>query len=453
MPQQERNDHTRRDFLKASTGAAAGAMLIPAAGVYAQSSSEVKIGMIGCGGRGSGAADQALSTNKSVGPCKLIAMADAFEDRAKSARENLKNEHGEKVEVPDDHIFTGFDAYKKVLDSGCDVVILATPPGFRPIHFAAAVAAGKHVFMEKPVATDAVGIRSVLETAKIAKQKNLKVSVGLQRHHQAQYIETVKRIQDGMIGDLTLMRVYWNDAGVWVRPRAALAEAKKKAGGGELTEMEYQMRNWYYFNWLCGDHINEQHIHNLDVANWIKKGPPASAMGMGGRQVRTGIDNGEIFDHHAVEYTYADGTKLMSQCRHQPNTWKSVSEHAHGTKGWSDVSAGRITVNGGETWGYKGASKGKEPNPYQVEHDVLFDAIRNNKDQNEAEYGATSTMTSILGRMATYSGQEIKWEDAIKSDLNLQPEAYTWDTLPRSLPDKDGRYRIPMPGDKTYRAF
>ena len=453
MPQH--TNHTRRDFIKGSAGAiaaasAAGALLMPASGVFAQTSAEVKVGLIGCGGRGSGAANQALNTNNSVGPVKLVAVADAFEDRAKQAIGNLKNEHGEKVDVPADRIFTGFDGYKKVLEAGPDVVILATPPGFRPMHFEAAVKAGKHVFMEKPVATDAPGVRKVLEVARLAKEKNLKVGVGLQRHHDPKYQETVKRIQDGAIGDTVLLRVYWNNGGVWVRPR--------KEG---QSEMEYQMRNWYYFNWLCGDHINEQHIHNLDVANWIKNGAPVSAQGQGGRQVRTGVDHGEIYDHHMVEFTYADGTKMLSQCRHQPNTWKSVSEHAHGTKGTSDVSGGRISVAGGEEWRYKG----KRVDPYQVEHDVLFDAIRNNKPHNEAEYGAHSTMTAIMGRMATYSGQEIYWDTAaankagkkgdevmaaLDSKLSLMPDSFEWDAKPKSLPDAEGRYRIPMPGDKSY---
>ncbi len=463
MPQQERNEFTRRDFMKASAVAAAGAMLIPAAGVYAQSSAEVKIGMIGCGGRGSGAVNQALTTNSTVGPCKLIAVADAFRDQADRAINALKGEHGEKVDVGD-RVFTGFDAYKQVIEAGPDVLVIATPPGFRPIHFEAAIKAGKHVFMEKPVATDAVGVRKVLETAKLAKEKNLKVGVGLQRHHQAKYIEAIKRIHDGAIGDITLLRAYWNGDRPWVRPRAKLADMKKKAGGGELTEMEYQMRNWYYFNWLCGDHINEQHIHNLDVVNWVMNGPPVRAQGVGGRAYYEGPDQGEIFDHHMIEFTYGDGTKMLSQCRHQPNTWTSVSEHVHGTKGYADLSGGMIQANGAEPWRF-----GKDKaDPYQVEHNDLFTAIRNNTPYNEAEYGAHSTMTAIMGRMASYSGVEIFWDTeaakkankdpksvalALESTLDLQPEKYDFNALPKSLPDKDGLYRLPKPGDKSYKAF
>ena len=439
--------HTRRDFLKHSATAAAAtsvaASLLRAPGAYAAADDTIKIALIGCGGRGSQAAVQAMST---TGPTKLVAVADAFEDNAKHAVENIRGSVGDKVAVTPETTFHGFDAYQKAIDAGADVIILATPPGFRPMHFEAAVKAGKHVFMEKPVAVDAVGVRKVLETAKLAKEKNLKVGVGLQRHHDPRYIEIVKRIQDGAIGDLALLRVYWNGTTPWVRAR--------KPG---QTEMEYQMRNWYYFNWLCGDHINEQHIHNLDVANWIKNGPPMTAQGQGGRQVRTGLDHGEIYDHHFVEFTYPDGTKMLSQCRHQEHTWTSVSEHAHGTKGYAEPSAGYLTTKDGSgDWKYKGA----RPDPYQIEHNVLFDAIRTNKPHNEAEFGATSTLTAIMGRMATYSGQEIFWDQAaakkagrgdkaavaMESTIALVPERYAWDAKPPTTPDANGRYPIPTPG-------
>jgi predicted dehydrogenase len=430
------HNSSRRDFLKGSAGivagaAAAGAILLPQGGVYAAGADEtIKIGLVGCGGRGTGACGQALKTK---GPVKLVAIGDAFEDNAKGALRTLKNDPqlSERIEVSDDKIFHGFDAYKQVIDSGVDLVILATPPGFRPMHFEYAVEKGKNIFMEKPVAVDAPGVRQVLAAAEKAKQKNLKVGVGLQRHHSARYNDTIKRIQDGALGDLVLLRVYWNDAGVWVRPR--------KPG---QTEMEYQMRNWYYFVWLCGDHINEQHIHNLDVANWVKGAYPAKAQGQGGRQVRTGKENGEIYDHHFVEYTYPDGTVMLSQCRHQPDTWRSVSEHAHGTKGTADISGFRMTMRDGTEW----RSRERGGDDYQVEHDHLFDAIRNNKPYNEAENGAKSTMTAILGRMCTYSGQEIKWDDAINSKIALRPDGYTFDSKPPTTPDAEGWYPIPMPG-------
>src|SRR5947209_9327347 len=375
---QSSSHHSRRDILKASAviaGAAAGGFVARSA--YAASSGEtIKVGLIGCGGRGTGAAGQALSTE---GPVELVAVADAFEDQAHNAVNGLKQKFADKperVKVTADSMFVGFDAYKKLIDSGIDLVIIATPPGFRPIHFEYAVEKGKNIFAEKPIATDAGGVRRFLEAAAKAKEKNLKVGIGLQRHHQAPYIDTVKRIQDGALGDLILMRAYWNGTRPWVRQREKLIEAKRKATKNPeatLTEMEYQMRNWYYFTWLCGDHIVEQHIHNLDVINWVKGTHPVMAQGVGGKQVDTGPDSGQIFDHHMVEFTYADGTKLLSECRHMQNTWQSVSEHAHGSKGSADISRFQFEMRDGSKW--KSTAKGKDP--YQQEHDDLFHAIRN----------------------------------------------------------------------------
>jgi predicted dehydrogenase len=286
--------------------------------------------------------------------------------------------------------------------------------------------------MEKPVATDAPGVRRVLAAAAEAKKKNLRVGVGLQRHHQPGYLETIRRLHDGAIGDIHTLRVYWNDGGVWVNPR--------KPG---QSEMEFQMRNWYYFNWLCGDHICEQHIHNLDVGNWVKNAYPVKARGMGGRQVRTAKEYGEIYDHHAVEYFFADGSTMFSQCRHIRGAWSSVSEHCVGTKGNSDVSGHIIRATGSEAWRYRGT---KNVDPYQQEHDDLFAAIRDGKEYNEAFNGAKSTMTAILGRMATYSGAEISWDDALNSQIDLFPETLAWDALPKSLPDENGFYKIAVPG-------
>ncbi len=422
------NKFTRRDFLKTTSTVAIGGTIVGslAGKVFAGNDDTLKIALIGCGGRGSGAADQALNTSGSV---KLVAVADAFPDRLKSSLEHLKNQHKDKVEVPEANQFVGFDAYKQAI-ALADVVILATPPGFRPIHFEEAVRQGKHIFMEKPVAVDAPGVRRVLAAAQEAKKKNLKVGVGLQRHHQLGYLETMKRLHDGEIGDIISMRCYWNGGGVWVRPREA----------GQ-TEMQYQMRNWYYFNWLCGDHINEQHIHNLDVINWVKQSHPIRCHGLGGRQVRTGIDHGEIFDHHAVEYEYADGSRLFSQCQHIQGCWSSVSEHVVGTKGKCDV--GGHIIQGANAWKFKTSGA---RDPYQQEHDDLFDAIRNNKPYNEAENGAHSTMTSIMGRMATYSGKVIDWDEALNSKIDLMPKVFAWDANPPTLPDKDGRYPIAVPG-------
>jgi len=431
------NERTsRRDFMKTSTVAAVGTGLVGGLALspraYAAGSDRIRIGLVGCGGRGSGAAHQALSTKGNV---QLVAMADAFEDQLQSSLRNLQRQfesQPERVAVEPDHQFTGFDAYEKLLASPIDLVILATPPGFRPIHFEAAVKAGKNIFTEKPLGVDGPGVRRVLAANEHAKEKNLKIGVGLQRHHQVEYVETIDRLKSGAIGDILAMRVYWNDGGVW-EPRKSRQQVK--------SEMEYQMRNWYYYTWLCGDHIVEQHIHNLDVANWIKGDHPVRCWGIGGRQVLTDKRYGEIFDHHVVEYEYPDGSRCFSQCRHQPACWNSVTEHAIGSKGTADVSAYKIK-SGGDEWRYRG----RHSQPYQVEHDDLFAAIRANRSYNEVDNGAASTMTAIMGRMATYSGKKVDWDAALNSQIDLMPERFAFDAEPRNLPLPDGSYAIPVPG-------
>ena len=430
----------RRQFVKTSAAATAvaataGGILLPQlsarASAYAAGSDTLKVAVIGCGGRGAGAADQALSVKQDV---KLVAMADAFKDRLDESYENLKKKHGTsgRLDVPEEHKFVGFDGYKQAI-ALADVVILATPPGFRPIHFEEAVNAGKHVFMEKPVATDAPGVRKVLEMAEKAKQKNLNVVVGLQRHYQPSYLELMKRLHNGEIGEITGGQVYWNSSGVWERPREP-----------QQTEMEYQMRNWYYFTWLCGDHIMEQHIHNIDVANWAKQAYPVKAQGMGGREVRTGPDHGQIFDHHYVEFHYEDGTMINSQCRHMEGCMNKVSESFVGTKGraTTDNNTEITDLKGNSLWRHRGKN---DPNPYQIEHDRLFAAIANGEVINDAENGAKSTMTSLMGRMATYSGKVIEWEEALNSNISLMPQRFSFDANPPVMP-VEGRYPVPVPG-------
>jgi predicted dehydrogenase len=300
------------------------------------------------------------------------------------------------------------------------------------MHFEEAVKQGKHIFMEKPVATDPAGVKQVLAAAAVAKQKKLNVVVGLQRHYQNSYRELYKR--KNLIGDITSAQAWWNNDGVWVKPRQA-----------NQTEMEYQMRNWYYFNWLCGDHITEQHIHNIDVVNWFKGAYPVKAQGMGGREVRKGKDHGEIFDHHYVEFEYADGSILNSQCRHQPKTMSRVDELLVGTKGRIQCGAAKIVDPKGKVL-YQFDKKG-ENNAYQAEHDELFAAIAKGVYKfADAENGAYSTMTSVLGRMATYSGQVVQWDQALNSGLNLQPKVYAWDAMPPVLPNQDGFYPVAIPG-------
>jgi myo-inositol 2-dehydrogenase / D-chiro-inositol 1-dehydrogenase len=396
---------------------------------HAAGSDLLKIALVGCGGRGTGAASQALST---AGVTKLVALADVRPEQLEKGLNALKSKHEDQVAVPPKHQFTDFDGYQKAI-ALADVVILASSPGFRPIHFEEAVRQGKHVFMEKPVATDAPGIRRVLAAAEEAKRKNLKVGVGLQRRHHAAYLEIVKRIQDGAVGDIMLLRAYWDGGsrdGVERLP-------------GE-TEMHYQIRNWYYFTWLSGDHIVEQHVHNLDVVNWIKGAHPVRGQGMGGRQVRNAKRHGQIFDHHFVEFEYADGTRMLSQCRQIPGCWPTVSEHVQGTKGSADLLSAQFIIKGANPWRYP--NKKTQSDAYQQEHDDLFAAIRNDQPYNEAELGANATMTAILGRMCTYSGQQIAWEDAFNSKIELLPKVFSWDAEPPVLPDANGFYPVAMPG-------
>lgn len=436
----QKNDSSRRDFLKTSTAAAAaGSVLSSLNAVQAAHTSydeTVRLGMIGCGGRCTGAADQAMNTE---GPTKLVAMCDAFDDRLQGSLKTLQRKHKDKVDVPAERQFVGFDGYKKLLESDIDLVLIATPPGFRPVHFEAAVAAGKHVFAEKPVAVDAAGIRRFLKAAEESKKKDLLVQIGLQRRHERAYMETMKRLHDGAIGDIVAARAYWNGGGVWTRNRQP----------GQ-TEMEYQMRNWYYFNWLCGDHIVEQHIHNLDVINWLMGGAPVKAQGQGGRQVRTSKEHGEIYDHHFVEFTYGDtqwgnNVTMLSQCRHIRGCWNKVDEFCAGSNGSCHIGGAKIfDKDGNETWAYGRGGRGG----HQQEHHDLFADLRKGKRPNEAVYGAMSTMTSILGRMATYSGKEISMEDALASEVVVSPiDKFTsMDDTPPVLPNDDMTYDIPMPG-------
>ncbi|RKQ43158.1 putative dehydrogenase [Roseivirga pacifica] len=426
-------NRSRRDFCKSAALTTGGLLTLPATmqgKMFVGGSDKLKLALVGCGGRGTGAAVQALTADADV---ELVAMADAFGDRLEGSLGAIQ-EHfdGEKtINVPEKNRYVGLDGYRHAIDQA-DVVILATPPGFRPTHFEYAIANDKHVFMEKPVATDAYGVRKVLASAKIAKEKKLNVVVGLQRHYEDKYLALYDKVKNGDIGQITSGQVYWNSAGVWVRARQA----------GQ-SELEYQMRNWYYFNWLCGDHILEQHIHNIDVANWFIGDYPVSAQGMGGRQVRNGKDHGEIFDHHFVEFTYASGAVIASQCRHQPGTMSRVNEVLQGTKGSINTGPGEMKDLGGKiTFKYD-----KEyVNPYQVEHDRLFASIRNGEVISNAEYGAKSTLTAIMGRMATYTGQVITWDQALNADQQLMPDELTWNDTPPTTPDANGNYPIPTPG-------
>lgn len=407
---------SRRDFLKTSSAAALGGAVAAAGlgripGAYAAGSDEIRIGLIGCGERGTGATENALTSSQGV---KLVAMGDVFKDHLETSLGVLKkSEVADKIDVAEDHQFVGFDAYQKVLAlDDVNYVILATPPGFRPPFLKAAVAAGKNTFAEKPVGVDGPGIRTALEAYEEASKKGLAVGVGTQRHHQTGYIETLKRIHDGAIGEITEARCYWDQGPIWVHP--------KQEG---WSDMEWQLRNWYYFTWLCGDHIVEQHVHNLDVINWATGAHPRSAVGLGGRQVRTDPVYGNIYDHFAIDFEYPNGVHVASYCRQIPNCQNNVSEALVGTKGFCQVN--KYTISGEKPW----KLAGKDNLPYVQEHADLIAAIRAGKPYNELKHVAESTLTAILGRTAAYTGQEVTWEQALNSQDVLMPAKLEWGDL------------------------
>jgi myo-inositol 2-dehydrogenase/D-chiro-inositol 1-dehydrogenase len=433
----------RRSFIKSTAAVAAATSFAPRiAGAFAGGSDEIKIGLIGCGGKGNSDIRQALTTD---GKAKLWALGDAFDYRVQGTHKAFaENEKFKDKTDCKDRLFTGMDAYKKVIDSGVDVVFLVTAPGWRPVHYQYAIEQGKHVFMQKPCAIDAKGVRILMETTAAAEKKGLKVGVGFQRRHDPRYIETVQKLHDGAIGELLSFRAYWDGRTPWVRSRADFA----KQLGREPTELEYQTNNWYYFNWLCGDHILEQHIHNLDVCNWVMGQTPTAAQGKGGCEVRKGLDYGETFDHHVVEYSYGKwdtGSRLHSSCRHQPDCWGNVSEQVQGTNGFCLISGGKIyDLKGNAVWKAEGNG-----NSEQIHKDAFLAAIRDNTPFNEGDYGATSSMTAIFGRMATYSGKLLRWDECIKSEVDVFPygqENWDWNTKPPVLPDANGLFKLPIPG-------
>lgn len=408
---------SRREFLKSgTTGIVAGSLAINlglTSGAYASGSDTLRVGLVGCGGRGSGAAVQALSADPNT---RLVAMGDAFADRLENSLSSIKNNPvGERIEVDADHRFVGFDAYKHVIDSS-DVVLLATPPHFRPQQLRAAVEAGKHCFVEKPVAVDAPGVRSVLETCQLAAKKNLSIVSGLCWRYHRGMRATFEQLHEGAIGDIVAMQCSYNTRGLWKHPRKP-----------EWSDMEWQLRNWLYFTWLSGDFINEQHIHSLDKMAWAMHDEyPVKASGTGGRQTRTSPDYGHVYDHFAVVYEYANGVKAFSRCRQQDGCDVDVSDHIMGTNGRIDVMAHRTYDRQGQlNWRYRGPSS----NMYQVEHDEFFASIRAGKPINNGDYMTKSTLMAIMGRMAAYTGKTISWEQALDSKEDLTPPSYEWGPL------------------------
>lgn len=414
MATREGKSVSRRGFLQGSATAAVavavGSAVSPPA-VHAAGSDEIRVGLVGCGGRGRGAVANAI---EAAGNVKVIALADLFQDAIDETLRIWADRPKDQFDTPRDRCFVGWDAWKQLLQTNVNYVILATPPGFRPMMMQGAIEAGKHVFAEKPVAVDPAGVRSVLATAEQAEKKNLGIVVGTQRRHQASYIETIKRLKDGAIGRIISGQVYWIQGGAWMKPRKP-----------EWSDMEWQLRNWPYFCWLSGDHIVEQHMHMHDVANWVLGGPPRLCIGMGGRQVRTDPAYGHVYDHFAVDYEYPNGVHVLSMCRQQDNTYGRQGELFQGQKG-SAYPSGRILVEGEEPWGYEG----ERDNPYVVEHADLIKSIRAGKPINEGKQGAESTLTAIMGRMSAYTGKLVTWKQALESKLDLMPRKLEFGPLP-----------------------
>lgn len=421
---------SRRSFLAtAATGVAVAGSQALAAGVHAGGSDLLRVGLVGVGGRGTGAAQQALNADPGT---ELVALADVLEDSLERGHRQLSrmfNKDGQKprVTATADQCYAGFDGYKRVIDSS-DVVLLATTPHFRPQHLRAAVEAGKHVFCEKPVAVDAPGVRSVLESSRMAAEKNLNLVSGLcWRYHHGKRA-TFEQISNGAIGEIVSMQCSYMTGGVW-DPRRQRDEC--------ASDMEYQIRNWYYYTWLSGDFNVEQHIHSLDKMMWaMNDEPPVTISGSGGRQVRTDERYGNIYDHFNVVYTWKNGVKAFARCRHWQNCENEVEDYIVGTKGVVNVMRHTITDHAGNViWKFEGPGG----DMYQIEHDELFASIRAGKTINNGDYMSKSTMLAIAGRMAAYTGQRLSWDDCMNSTHDLSPESYEWNenpVLPIAVPGK-----------------
>jgi len=435
----------RRDFLKHSSAALAGvatAAQFPfVLTSHAAPDDPIRIGLVGCGGRGTGAVADALGAATDVkypnagyhtenissggkplaANIKVVALADVFKDRLAACRDQLSKL---EMNIPEEMCFVGFEAYKQLLAvPEINYVILATPPHFRAVQLKAAIEAGKNVFVEKPVAVDGAGVRLVMEAGELAKKKNLGIAAGTQRRHHRGYVETIKRIQDGAIGEITYARAYWNGGVIWV--------IERQEG---WSDMEWQLRNWNYFTWLGGDHIVEQHVHNLDVINWAMNAHPIKAIALGGRQARPNKNYGHIYDHFAVEFEYANGARMFSQCRQMNGCDGKVEEAVVGTKGSSNCKD-FIRPQQGQLWRFRD----EVPNPYQQEHQDLMASIRAGKPINEAQNIAESTLTGIMGRDSAYTGKTLEWDQVLNAQTRLGPQTYEFGKLP--FPE------VPMPGE------
>ncbi len=429
------NEMNRRSFFKTTAAVSLGALASQISSkAFAAGDDKIRVGLIGCGGRGTGAARDCIEASDSV---ELVAMADLFKDRLDWSFKELKEGSADKknaplknFNVPAEQCFVGFDAYQKLLACKLDMVLLTAPPYTRPVHLKAAIEAGKHVFMEKPAGVDPVGIRSVIETSELADQKKLSIVAGTQRRHQKHYIDLVKKVQDGDIGEIMSGQCYWcggDMLGYW-----KWFEPDKMP-----NQMEWQTRNWPWFLWTSGDHIVEQHVHNIDVINWVLKSHPVKAYGCGGRTVRK---YGNIYDHFGVEFEYPKGIKVISMCRQQPGGSDRVSEGVKGTSGilYTDGSTGYIK-KGDKSYRYEG----ENPNPYVLEHKDLIQSIKDGKPVNEGKQVAESTLAGIMGRMAAYTGRELSWDWAMKaSKLDIVPAKLEFGDLPYEQPAQPGKTQL-----------
>ena len=416
------SDFSRRTFLKASAAGTLG-LMASSNFAYAGGSDVLKVGLIGCGGRGTGAARDAVVSAEGV---EITAMGDLFENRLDASMQNLRDEIGDAFKVDAEHAFVGFDAYEHVIASDVDMIILATPPGFRPIHFKGAIEAGKHVFMEKPVSVDVAGAIEIIKAGDKATENGLSVVAGTLYRRQDSFVEGVRRIHDGMIGSIVAAQEYYMTGPIWLRPR--------KSG---MSDMEWQCRNWYYFTWLSGDHIVEQFVHNLDVLNWVLQDHPESALAMGGRIERVDPSYGHIYDHFSVEYTYPGGVPVEAKCRQINQATNLVTNRIIGTKGVAELHPrhSRLISHSGTVL-YEMPEPGN--NGYVQEHTDLINAIRTGNPINEARQIAESTLTAVLGRESAYTGQHLSWTELMDSNQDLVPRQFAFGSMP--LPP------VPVPG-------
>ncbi len=406
---------SRREFIKSSAVVSLVGLGVGTSRMYAAGSGKMRVGLVGCGSRGTGAAMNCLDSDKAV---KLVALADVFKDKLDGSLRNIKNKFGDRVKVTAGTSFVGFDAYKKLIASDLDIVILATPPGFRPMQLKAAIEGNRNVFMEKPGAVDPVGVRSVIASSELAKKKGLSIVVGTQQRRMYQYIEVMKRVFDGQIGEIVGGQCYWN----WGSQNWHFQ--KRKA---EWSDMEWQIRCWPYFTWLSGDHIVEQHLHNIDIINWAIGTQPTQCIGMGGRQARTGKHYGNIYDHFTVEFEYPGDIRVMSMCSQIAGSTSRVGERVVGSKGWAYMTRGSGEIGGQNPYKHRG----KMISGFVKEHADLVDSVRNGEPINEGKHLAESTMCVIMGRMSAYTGRALKWDWAMNaSKLDLTPEKYELGDLP-----------------------